>query len=91
MESANKSALSFTIFKTASFSRLLLEDLWVLISSRILNLCYSSKKNEQGSKEIVGQESGLNICTGLWKISGKTLIYVRRKLLHNGHSCPAGS
>ena len=36
-----------------------------------------------------GVNPGLNISTGDQTTSGKKLSYVRRKLLHNGHSNPA--
>ena len=35
--------------------------------------------------------TGLNISTGHWIMSSKKSSYVRRKVLHIGHSCPAWS
>ena len=47
----NKSAISFTIFKAIYFSRLLLNDLRVLMSSRISPLSVISKENIWDGKE----------------------------------------
>ena len=38
-------------------------------------------------KNVLDKKAGLNIITENWTMSGKKSSYVRRKLLHNGHSC----